>query len=70
MDTERHFLEMSRGKGACDPSGKQLKKLAKKASLQNPYEKQIRPPRLLHKRAVVKIPSVSYEDCSGEDHSK
>jgi hypothetical protein len=57
------------GKGACDGIGT-IKRLARKASLQNLYEEQIVTPTQLYKWAVVKIPSVTFEYCTAEDHSK
>jgi hypothetical protein len=58
---------MSHGKDACDGIGGTIKRLA---SLQNPYEEQIITPRQLYEWAVVKIPSVTFEYCTVEDHSK
>jgi hypothetical protein len=46
------------------------KRLAIKASLQNPYEEQKMTPKQLYKWAVAKIPSVILQYCTVEDHSK
>jgi hypothetical protein len=41
MDAKWHFSVTSHGKGACDGVGGTIIRLARKASLQNPYEEQI-----------------------------
>jgi hypothetical protein len=70
MDAEWHFSATSRGRGAYDAIGGTITRLARKASLQNPHEKLITTPRLLYEWAVIKIPSVTFEYCTVEDHSK
>jgi hypothetical protein len=56
MGAAWHILAMSHGKGACDGIGGAIKRLARKASLQNPYEEKIITPRQLYEWAVVKFP--------------
>jgi hypothetical protein len=47
MDAKWHFFAMSRNKGSCDGIRGTIKRLARKTSLQNPYEEQIMTPRQL-----------------------
>jgi hypothetical protein len=61
MDAEWLFFATSHGKGACDGIRGTIKRLPRKASMQNPYEEQIMTPRQLYEWAVVKIPSVTFE---------
>jgi hypothetical protein len=61
---------VSHGKGACNKTGGRIKRLARKASLQNHYEVQVMTSRQLYKWAVLKIPSVTFEYCTVEDHCK
>jgi hypothetical protein len=70
MDAKWHFFVMSHGKGACDGIGGTIKRLARKADLQNPCEEQIMTPRQLYEWAVVKIASFTFEYCAVEDHGK
>jgi uncharacterized pyridoxal phosphate-containing UPF0001 family protein len=49
MDAKWHFFGMLQGRGACDGIGGTIKRLASKASLQNPYEEQIMTPGQLYK---------------------
>jgi hypothetical protein len=67
---EWHFFAASHRKGACDGIWVTIKMLARQASLKRPYEEQIMTIRHLHERAVVKIPSVTFEYCAPDDHSK
>jgi hypothetical protein len=42
MDTEQHFFVTEHGKGAYDGTGRKIKKLARQAGLEDPYEEKIR----------------------------
>jgi hypothetical protein len=53
MDTKWQLFAMSHGKVVCDGTGGTFKRLARKVSLQNPYQGQIMTPRELHKWAVA-----------------
>jgi hypothetical protein len=68
VDTEWHVFATSHG--ACDGIEGKIKRLERKASLQNSYEEQIMTPRKLYEWAVVEIPSVTFEYSTVEDHSK
>jgi hypothetical protein len=70
MDAEWQFFAMSHGKGACDEIRGTITRLARKVSLQNCFEEQNMTPRELYKWAVMRIPSVIFEYCTVEDHSK
>jgi hypothetical protein len=61
MNAKWQFLAMSNTKGPCDEVGGTIKRLARKAGLQNPYKEQIMIPRQLYKWALVKITSVTFE---------
>jgi hypothetical protein len=45
MDSDWYFFAVSHGRCACDGIGGTIKRLARKARLQNPYEEQIMTPR-------------------------
>jgi hypothetical protein len=45
MDIEWHFFATSHDKDACDGIGGAIIRLARKASLRNPYEQQIITPK-------------------------
>jgi hypothetical protein len=70
MDAEWHFFAASHGKGACVGTGGTIRRLARRASLQNLFEEQIMALRQLREWAVLKITSVTFEYCTTEDHSK
>jgi hypothetical protein len=70
MDAEWHFFAASHGKDVSDRIGGTIKRLARKASLQNLYEEQIMALRQLYEWAVLKILSVTFKYCIVEDHSK
>jgi hypothetical protein len=61
---------VSRGKGGCSWIWGTIKKLVRKASLQNPYEEQITTPKQYYERTVVKIILVIFVDCAVEDYGK
>jgi hypothetical protein len=71
MDVAWHFFATSHDEGACNGIGgrRAIISLARKTSLQNPYEEQIIRPKQLG-CTVVKIPSVILEQCTIVDHSK
>jgi hypothetical protein len=69
MDTKCHFFAKSHDKGTRDGTGGTIKRAARKASLQNPYEKQSMTPRQLYEW-VVKIPSVIFEYCTVKTTAK
>jgi hypothetical protein len=56
MGAEWHFFTTSRSKGACDGIWGTVKRLARKASLKNPYEEQTTTIIKLYEWALVKIP--------------
>ena len=68
MAAEWHFSATSHGKGACDGIGGTVKRLAARASLQNPYSDQIMTPRQLFDWAVTNIPSIHFGYCTLADY--
>jgi hypothetical protein len=60
----------SHAKGACDGIGGTIKRVARMAILENPYEEQIVTPRQLYEWAAVKVLSVTFGYCTVEYHSK
>ena len=65
---EWHFFAASHGKGPCDGVGGTVKRLAARASLQRPYDKQILTPRELFDFACSEIPSVNFHYTTVEEH--
>ena len=60
VSAEWHFYATSHGKGACDGLGGTLKRLAARASLQQPYNDQIMTPRQLYNWAKVSIQNIHF----------
>ena len=58
VTAEWHFFATSHGKGPCDGVGGSVKRLAAKASLQRPYDKQIQTPMDLFIWADDNLPSI------------
>ena len=52
VDAEWNFFTSSHGKGPCDGLGDTVKRLAARASLQQPYEYQIMTPHQLYEWAL------------------
>jgi hypothetical protein len=70
MQAEWHFFATSHGKGPCDGVGGTVKRLAVRASLQRPYNKQIMTPHQLFEFAVSEIPTVKFYYVTIEEYSK
>lgn len=60
VEAEWHFYATSHGKGVCDGVGGTVKRLATKASLQNPVNNQISTPLQLFEWGKENIPSVMF----------
>lgn len=60
VEAEWHFYATSHGKGVCDGVGGTVKRLATKASLQNPVNNQILTPLQLFEWGKENIPSVMF----------
>jgi hypothetical protein len=61
VPAEWHFVATSHGKSACDGVGGTLKRLAEKASLQQPYNDQIMTPHQLYERAKSSIHNLNFD---------
>jgi hypothetical protein len=70
VQAEWHFFATSHGKSACDGLGGTVKRLAAKASLQRPYDKQILTPVDLFQFAVDNIKNIDFEYCSLEEYEE
>ena len=68
MPAEWHFFATSHGKGPCDGVGGTVKRLAARASLQRPYDKQILTPRQLYEFGCSEIPSVNFHYVTVEEY--
>lgn len=68
IDAEWHFFATSHGKGPCDGVGGTIKRLAAKASLQRPYDKQIMTPRQLYEWASENISAMTFAYCTKDDY--
>ena len=68
MPAEWHFFATSHGKGPCDGVGGTVKRLAAKASLQRPFDKQIMTPHQLFEFAVSEIPSVKFHYATNNEY--
>jgi hypothetical protein len=68
MPAEWHFFATSHGKGPCDGVGGTVKRLAARASLQRPYDKQILTPRQLFEFGRSEIPTVNFCYATVEQH--
>lgn len=68
MPAEWHFFATSHGKGPCDGIGGTVKRLAARASLQRPYNKQILTPRQLFEFGCSEIPTVNFHYTTIEEH--
>ena len=55
------FFATSHGKGPCNGAGGLLKRMATKASLQRPYQDQIKTPHKLYEFAKQNVPSLNVE---------
>jgi len=60
MPAEWHFFATSHGKGPCDGVGGTVKRLAARASLQRPYDRQILTPRQLFEFGCSEIPTIKF----------
>lgn len=65
---EWHFFATAHGKGPCDGVGGSIKRLAARASLQRPYEKQIQTPLQLFEWAIENIANVEFAYSTQEDY--
>lgn len=65
---EWHFFATAHGKGPCDGVGGSVKRLAARASLQRPYEKQIQTPQQLFEWAVENIAKIELAYSTQEDY--
>jgi hypothetical protein len=68
MPAEWHFFATSHGKGPCDGVGGTVKRLAARASLQRPYDKQILTSRQLFEFGQTEIPSVNFYFATVDEH--
>lgn len=68
VKAEWHFYATSHGKGACDGVGGTIKRLAAKASLQNPINNQILSPHQLFEWGTKNIPSVNFFYVPNQDY--
>jgi hypothetical protein len=69
IEAEWHFFATSHGKGPCDGVGGTVKRLAKKASLQRPYEDQIQNPLDLYKFAKTDLPTIYCQYATIDEYS-
>ena len=60
IPAEWHFFATSHGKGPCDGVGGTVKRLAARASLQRPYDKQILTPHQLFEFAQSEIKGINF----------
>lgn len=67
LEAEWHFYATSHGKGVCDGVGGTVKRLAAKASLQNPIENQILTPLQLFQWSEKNLPSIKFFYVTNED---
>ena len=70
IDAEWHFFATSHGKGPCDGVGGTIKRLAARASLQRPYDKQIMTPRQLYEWASENISAMTFTYCTKDDYRR
>lgn len=70
VEAEWHFHATSHGKGACDGVGGTVKRLAARASLQLPPEKQILNPTNLFDWAVENIKGITFFYATKEEYEK
>lgn len=68
IDAEWHFYATSHGKGVCDGIGGTVKRLAAKASLQNPISNQILTPFQLFEWGKENIPSITFFYVTQQEH--
>jgi hypothetical protein len=68
VTAEWHFFATSHGKGPCDGVGGTVKRLAARASLQRPYDKQILTPRDLFDFACSEIKTVNFIYATTQEH--
>lgn len=68
VSAEWHFFATSHGKGPCDGVGGTVKRLAAKASLQRPYDKQIMTPRQLYEFGRSELKAISFCYATIEEH--
>jgi hypothetical protein len=61
VPAEWHFFATSHGKSACDGVGGTQKRLAAKASLQQPYNDQIMTPHQLYEWAQSSIHNLNFD---------
>jgi len=61
LEAEWHFFASAHGKSACDGLGGTIKRMARKASLQRPYNDQILTPRELFLYAKENILGINFE---------
>ena len=61
FEAEWLFFATSHGKGPCDGVRGLLKRMATKASLQRPYQDQIKTPHQLYEYAKQNVPSLNVE---------
>ena len=69
MTGEWHFFGTSRGKGPCDGIEGCIKRLAARASLQRPYDKQILTPHQLYEFACAEIKTINFYYATTEEHN-
>ena len=68
LDAEWNFFATSHGKGPCDGVGGTVKRLAARASLQRPYDRQILTPQALFEFAEEEIKKISFTYCTVSDY--
>lgn len=70
INAEWHFFATSHGKGPCDGVGGTIKRLAARASLQRPYDKQIMTARQLYEWALENISAMNFTYCTKDDYRR
>jgi hypothetical protein len=70
IGAEWHFFATSHGKGPCDGVGGTLKRLAARASLQRPYDKQIMSARQLYEFGLSEIKAVNFYYATLNEHEQ
>ena len=67
LDAEWNFFATSHGKGPCDGVGGTVKRLAARASLQRPYDRQILTPQALFEFAEEEIKKIKDSAVAAEN---
>jgi hypothetical protein len=68
IKAEWNFFTTSHGKGPCDGLGGTVKRLAARASLQRPYDKQILTPAAFFQFCEESIPNINFKFSTNQDY--